>query len=251
MPNDIIESKIAVLIDGENISTKYLKGIFEEIAKEGIVTYKRVYANWTAPTFSNWQEILFEYAITPMQQFNVTNGKSSSDGALIIDAMDILYSNTVDKFCLISSDSDFTKLATRLREAGMKVIGLGEEKSSKNYVKAFDRFIYLESLIKNEAKISSEYKKFVKKPLSNKKLAKHEVLDSLHASIIGDIYRTITEDEEGHVDLALMTQIIKRLHPDFDSKNYNFNKMSDYILSLGPFAIKKEGLVAYVVIKEE
>src|SRR3984885_16013515 len=138
--------RLAVLIDADNIPYSNVKGMMEEIAKYGTPTFKRIYGDWTKPTLSGWKTVLLENAITPIQQYSYTSGKNSSDSAMIIDAMDILYSGRADGFCIVSSDSDFTRLATRLREAGMKVFGIGEKKTPLPFIKACDKFIYIEIL---------------------------------------------------------------------------------------------------------
>src|SRR5689334_20423278 len=138
------ELRLAVLIDADNISYSNIKAMLEEIAKYGTPTFKRIYGDWTKPTLVGWKTVLLENAITPVQQYSYTSGKNSSDSALIIDAMDILYTGRVDGFCIVSSDSDFTRLATRLREAGMKVFGIGEKKTPNPFIVACDKFIYME-----------------------------------------------------------------------------------------------------------
>ena len=142
----IQDTKLAVLIDGDNIPSKYIKEMMEEITKYGTPTIKRIYGDWTKPHLSKWKNILLENAITPIQQYGYTVGKNATDSAMIIDAMDILYSEKVNGFCLVSSDSDFTRLATRLREAGMQVIGIGEKKTPTPFIVACDKFIYIEIL---------------------------------------------------------------------------------------------------------
>ena len=141
-PRDL---KFAVLIDADNVPYAYVKEMFEEIAKYGTPTFKRIYADWTKPTVSGWKKVLLENAITPIQQYSYTTGKNASDSALIIDAMDILYTGKVDGFCIVSSDSDFTRLATRLREAGMKVIGIGEASVLSDANKVIPNFIGIKS----------------------------------------------------------------------------------------------------------
>src|ERR1700754_2043136 len=143
--------KFAVLIDADNVPYANVKEMFEEIAKYGTPTFKRIYADWTKPTVSGWKNVLLENAITPIQQYSYSSGKNSSDSALIIDAMDILYTGKVDGFCIVSSDSDFTRLATRLREAGMKVIGIGQKKTLNPFITACDKFIYIEILKKEKS----------------------------------------------------------------------------------------------------
>ena len=140
------ELKLAVLIDADNVPYSNVKGMMEEIAKFGSPTTKRIYADWTKPNANGWKNVLLEHAITPVQQYSYTIGKNSSDSALIIDAMDLLYTGKLDGFCIVSSDSDFTRLAIRLRESGMKVIGIGEKKTPNSLIAACDRFIYIEVL---------------------------------------------------------------------------------------------------------
>src|SRR5210317_100372 len=139
-------TSLAVLIDGDNIPSAHVKEMMEEIAKYGNPTIKRIYGDWTKPHLSKWKNMLLENAITPIQQYGYTQGKNSTDSAMIIDAMDILYSEKVNGFCLVSSDSDFTRLATRLREAGMQVFGIGEKKTPESFIVACDKFIYIEIL---------------------------------------------------------------------------------------------------------
>src|SRR5580765_7017081 len=142
--------RLAVLIDADNVPHRLINGILEEIAKYGVPTFKRIYADWTKPHVTGWKTVLLDHAITPIQQYSYTTGKNSSDSALIIDAMDILYTGRVDGFCLVSSDSDFTRLATRLREAGMKLYGMGEQKTPSAFRAACDKFIYIEILGQQE-----------------------------------------------------------------------------------------------------
>ncbi|HKL96060.1 MAG TPA: NYN domain-containing protein, partial [Paludibacteraceae bacterium] len=150
--------KLAVVIDADNVPSANVKGMMEEIAKYGVPTFKRIYGDWTKPNLAGWKNILLENAITPIQQYGYTTGKNSTDSALIIDAMDILYTGKVDGFCIVSSDSDFTRLATRLRESGMKVFGFGEKKTPNPFIAACDKFIYLEILKKATSSDSSENK---------------------------------------------------------------------------------------------
>ena len=148
--NNRMNSNLAVLIDGDNIPSAHVKEMMEEIAKYGNPTIKRIYGDWTSPHLSKWKNLLLQNAITPIQQYAYTTGKNATDSAMIIDAMDILYSEKVNGFCLVSSDSDFTKLATRLREAGMQVIGIGEKKTPIPFIVACDKFIYIE-ILRNQA----------------------------------------------------------------------------------------------------
>jgi uncharacterized LabA/DUF88 family protein len=157
---------LAVLIDGDNIPSAFVKEMMEEIAKYGNPTIKRIYGDWTKPNLSKWKNILLENAITPIQQYGYTSGKNATDSAMIIDAMDILYSEKVNGFCIVSSDSDFTRLATRLREAGMQVIGIGEKKTPNPFIVACDKFIYIEILkTKTKEKVSEDEKELDKESI--------------------------------------------------------------------------------------
>ena len=144
------DKRFAVLIDAENVSEKYIKYIFDELARSGTITYKRIYGDWTRPELSSWKKILLDYSITPIQQYGYTTGKNATDSAMIIDAMDILYDDNVEGFCIVSSDSDFTRLATRLREAGKYVVGMGEKKTPAHFIASCNQFKYLEILGQEE-----------------------------------------------------------------------------------------------------
>ncbi len=227
------DEKLAVLIDADNVPYANVKEMLEEISKNGTPTIKRIYADWTKPTVSGWKNVLLENAITPIQQYSYTTGKNSSDSALIIDAMDILYSGKVSGFCIVSSDSDFTRLATRLREAGMIVIGFGEKKTPKPFISACDKFIYLEIL------------KIAEEELSNpeKTTQKPEVKDEPLRKIDKGTIRLITEsvndlaDETGWTFLANLGNFILKKKPDFDPRNYGFPKLLPLIKHLNKFEI--------------
>jgi uncharacterized LabA/DUF88 family protein len=150
------EKRFAVLIDAENVSAKYIKFILEELSNYGVATYKRIYGDWTKPSSVSWKDVLLENSVTPVQQYSYTVGKNATDSAMIIDAMDILYSNNVEGFCIVSSDSDFTKLASRLRESGMLVLGMGEQKTPKPFIAACNQFKYLDVLAQAEKNIKAE-----------------------------------------------------------------------------------------------
>src|ERR1700759_4386514 len=164
----IKDLRFAMLIDADNVPYSNIKGMLEEIAKYGTPTFKKIYADWTKPTVSGWKTVLLENAITPIQQYSYSTGKNSSDSAMIIDAMDILYSGKVDGFCIVSSDSDFTRLAIRLREAGMKVIGIGEKKTLIPFITACDKFIYIEILAADDNAPDPKTKKQAKETAPDK-----------------------------------------------------------------------------------
>ncbi|MFN5417537.1 MAG: NYN domain-containing protein [Flavobacteriia bacterium] len=229
------ELNLAVLIDADNVPYANVKEMFEEIAKYGTPTFKRIYADWTKPTVSGWKKVLLENAITPIQQYSYTSGKNASDSALIIDAMDILYTGKVDGFCIVSSDSDFTRLATRLREAGMKVIGIGEKKTLPPFITACDKFIYLEILKPQEEVIENEEPSKIK----SKKENKTSPLNKIDPKLIKLISDSITDlaDENGWTYLGELGNLILKKKPDFDSRNYGFSKMLQLIRSIDKFEI--------------
>jgi hypothetical protein len=227
--------RLAVLIDADNIPFSNVKGMIEEIAKYGTPTFKRIYGDWTKPTVSGWKSVLLENAITPIQQYSYTKGKNSTDSAMIIDAMDILYSGKVDGFCIVSSDSDFTRLATRLREAGMKVIGIGERKTPPPFIVACDKFIYLE-IINSSSSVTEpviEVKKTGKKTVSPKKNEENDT-QSLTRRVKRLIATSITDlaDENGWAFLGDVGNLILKKQPDFDPRNYGFTKLTPLIRSL-------------------
>lgn len=230
--------KFAVLIDADNVPYANVKEMFEEIAKYGTPTFKRIYADWTQPTVSGWKKVLLENAITPVQQYSYTSGKNSSDSALIIDAMDILYTGNVDGFCIVSSDSDFTRLATRLREAGMKVIGIGEKKTLKPFITACDKFIYIEILKdednESEVETPAGNQKTIRKPKT-----KANPLSKIDPKIIKLFSDSINdlEDENGWAFLGDLGNLLLKKKPDFDPRNYGFPKLLALIKSMQKFEI--------------
>lgn len=223
---------LAVLIDGDNIPSRYLKDMMEEIAKYGNPTIKRIYGDWTKPHLSKWKNILLENAITPIQQYGYTTGKNATDSAMIIDAMDILYSQKVNGFCLVSSDSDFTRLATRLREAGMVVYGIGEKKTPNPFIVACDKFIYLEILKHPD---DSEQETSTDKPTTE------STVDKITAKDIRFIANTIDDltDDEGWAFLGDVGSLIVKKRPSFDPRNYGFAKLTPLITSIPEFQIEK------------
>jgi len=228
------DKRLAVLIDADNVPYTNIKEMLEEIAKDGTPTIKRIYADWTKPTVSGWKNVLLENAITPIQQYSYTTGKNSSDSALIIDAMDILYSGKVDGFCIVSSDSDFTRLATRLREAGMKVFGFGEKKTPKPFITACDKFIYIE-ILKTEPAATIELTAATK----NKPKAEAKTLDKIDRGLIMLITESVEDlaDENGWTFLGNLGSFILKKKPDFDPRNYGFSKLLPLIRNINKFEI--------------
>jgi uncharacterized LabA/DUF88 family protein len=229
------ERKIAVLIDADNVSDKYIRYIFDEISNHGTPTYKRIYGDWTKPQLASWKAVLLNYSISPIQQYSYTTGKNSTDAALIIDAMDILYSKNVDGFCIVSSDSDFTKLAARLREAGMYVIGMGEKKTPKPFIAACEKFKYLEvlaTLPTNHSDTNTNVR-LEKQDVPKEGMAsKEELIKSLKIII------TETSDEDGWAFLGEVGNRLNKRYPDFDTRNYGYSKLTPLISSLTQFEIQ-------------
>ena len=237
---------LAVLIDGDNIPSAHVHEMMEEIAKYGNPTIKRIYGDWTNPRLAKWKSMLLENAITPIQQYGYTTGKNATDSAMIIDAMDILYSDKVNGFCLVSSDSDFTRLATRLREAGMQVIGIGEKKTPNPFIVACDKFIYIE-ILKKQAKESG-----------NDKSEKVSV-DAITNKDIQLITNTINDvsEDDGWAFLGDVGSLIQKKQPNFDPRNFGFQKLTPLIKSIDRFEIEQRDSpkgkykLIYVKIKEK
>jgi len=238
------DKNFAVLIDGDNIPSKYIKEMMLEIAKYGNPTIKRIYGDWTKPHLNKWKSILLEHAINPMQQYAYTTGKNATDSAMIIDAMDILYSDKVDGFCIASSDSDFTRLATRIRETGMTVIGIGEKKTPNPFIVACDRFIYLEILNMDDDDQPNE------KSSSKAKPEKVSV-EKINPSLIKLIKQSVSDlaDEEGWSFLGEVGALIQKKQPSFDARNFGFSKLTPLIKATGQFEIdQREGGGRYKLI---
>ena len=207
------EMRYAVLIDADNVAAKYTKYILDEVSNYGVVTYKRVYGDWTRPNLAGWKNMALDNAITPIQQYSYTTGKNATDSAMIIDAMDILYSNNVDGFCIVSSDSDFTRLAIRLRESGIHVIGMGERKTPKPFSTGCNAFKYLEILAEEEVQGAVETEKVE--------------LKTLESAIIRIISENANLQEEINIG-ELGSRLLNR-YPDFDVRNYGYSKFSQFL----------------------
>lgn len=218
------ELKLAVLIDADNVPYSNIKGMMEEIAKYGTPTTKRIYGDWTKPTVSGWKGVLLEHAIVPVQQYSYTTGKNATDSAMIIDAMDILYSEKVEGFCIVSSDSDFTRLAIRLRESGMKVIGIGEKKTPSPFIAGCDRFIYIEVL--EGAKQPEDKQPKTKKEETSLHSVDKDTLKLL-AATVEDV-----ADEDGWAFLGDVGNLVIKKRPQFDPRNYGYSKLTPMLKSL-------------------
>lgn len=231
------DEKLAVLIDADNVPYANVKEMLDEIAKYGNATIKRIYADWTKPTVSGWKHVLLENAITPIQQYSYTSGKNSSDSALIIDAMDLLYSKKVGGFCIVSSDSDFTRLATRLREAGMLVIGIGEKKTPKPFITACDKFIYIEILKKQSDSKSvgnQKNKETISKETTNVNPINNELIKFIKESV------DEISDDNGWAFLGSLGNYIMKKKTDFDPRNYGFPKLYPLIKKINQFEIEEK-----------
>ena len=229
MEND---KRIAVLIDADNVSEKYVKFIFDEISNHGTPTYKRIYGDWTRPQFASWKSVLLNYSITPIQQYSYTTGKNATDAALIIDAMDILYSGNVEGFSIVSSDSDFTRLAARLRESGMYVLGIGEKKTPTPFIAACEVFKYLEVLASPPAP-RDETEENGHDETSKAGMASREKLIEAVRIIVEE-----NSDEDGWVYMGAVGKMLSKRFPDFDARNYGFSKLTPLISSLKQFEIQ-------------
>lgn len=254
----IKDIRIAVLIDADNVPSANIKAMLEEIAKYGTPTFKRIYGDWTKPNLAGWKNVLLENAINPIQQYSYTSGKNATDSAMIIDAMDILYSEKVDAFAIVSSDSDFTKLATRLREAGMTVIGLGERKTPNPFIVACDKFIYLEILAAPDVDVVTKVKVDSGKP--EKKIqvqAETAAIQKVGKKTINLIASSITDlaDDSGWAFLGEVGNLIIKKQTDFDPRNFGYSKLAPMLKSIDKFEVDerdtdKKGIkLVYVRVK--
>ena len=220
------ELYLAVLFDADNVPSSHVQEMLNEIAKYGIPTIKRIYGDWTKPNLAGWKSVLLENAITPIQQYGYTTGKNATDSAMIIDAMDILHSNKVDGFCIIFSDSDFTRLATRLRESSKLVIGMGEKKTPRPFIVSCDKFIYIENLgTEDEDTVSQEAVSDKEKKAPPKEKITYAVIKLLRHTI-DDL-----SDDNDWVSMAEVGSLVLKKSPDFDPRNYGFQKLTPLIES--------------------
>ena len=228
--------RLAVLIDADNASRTAMRDVMAEIAVYGTPTIKRIYGDWTTPNMASWKPILLENAITPIQQYSYTTGKNSTDSAMIIDAMDILYTGQCDGFVLVSSDSDFTRLATRLREAGKKVIGMGEKKTPSPFIVACDKFIYIE-VIRAAAKDKAAKPEppAAPEPEPAPEEPQRKVPPEIEELIAGAL--DMIADEDGYAFMGELGNLLIRQQPDFDPRNYGFSKLTQLIKSLDRFEV--------------
>lgn len=263
------EKRFAVLIDADNVSAKYIKYILDEISNYGVATYKRIYGDWTKPTAASWKDVLLEYSVSPVQQYGYTVGKNATDSAMIIDAMDILYSGNVEGFCIVSSDSDFTKLSSRLRESGMLVVGMGERKTPKPFIASCNQFKYLDVLAETEKKsmeledshIKNDFNKDKRQDMQKDiegetdligKAAKNPIqpegsdngknmtdINVIKAAILKMMNEVDEEDQSMNMG-ELGSRLVKR-YPDFDVRNYGDTKLSKFLKKFDFLEIDSKG----------
>ncbi|GAA1406720.1 NYN domain-containing protein [Catellatospora coxensis] len=244
-------AKLAVLIDADNAQAAIVEALLAEVAKYGTAHVKRAYGDWTGPSLKGWKERLLAQSIQPIQQFAYTNGRNATDAAMIIDAMDLLYTGRLDGFCIVSSDSDFTRLAARIRESGRTVYGFGERKTPKPFVAACDKFIYTENL--TYPQLPAVRADAVPKPrpvAPSMQLADDTVLtDQLRNAI------EAASDDDGWADLASVGHIITKQRPDFDSRNYGYAKLSALMAATSLFEVERrhpgEGKPAVVYTRDK
>lgn len=258
---DIQTKKFAVLIDADNSSISAISSVLEEVAKYGIASVKRIYGDWSNDNLKSWREVLLPHAITPVQQFAYTKGKDATDMILIIDAMDLLYAGALDGFCIVSSDSDFTPLASRIRENGLSVYGFGKKKTPEAFKKACDKFIYVENLMP-DTELKHIEEEYLSEPADKKSTAalktveqkaftqskEHASPETVDRATLNLIYKAVKDnsDDSGWAYLGLVGGYINAVKPDFDTRNYGFDKLSSLVKALGIFETKMNGSQMYL-----
>lgn len=279
----IEEKRFAVLIDADNVSAKYIKYILDEITNYGVATYKRIYGDWTKTNTSSWKDVLLENSVTPIQQYGYTVGKNATDSAMIIDAMDILYSGNVEGFCIVSSDSDFTKLSSRLRESGMLVVGMGEKKTPKPFIASCNQFKYLDVLAESDKKsigleesnLTTDLNKVIKQDTQETKeeteiesVNNIKSIKNVNSQDKSDIVKTMTDvstikmsiikmmneidEEDQSMNMGELGNRLVKRYPDFDVRNYGDTKLSKFLKKFDFLDIHtkgKEGTSMWVSIK--
>ena len=241
-----MEDRIALLIDADNVSAKYIKPILDELSKYGNVTYKRIYGDWTRSNSAGWKEELLQNSITPIQQFSYTHGKNATDSAMIIDAMDMLYTSELEGFCLVSSDSDFTKLASRLRESGKLVIGMGEDKTPSPFRKACDIFTVLELLLEDNTMEKDEKSGSHQQQDKGQKKETAPTKDQIEEAVVKIITENQNNDKE--TGLGEVGSRLVKLYPDFDVRRYGYSLLSKFLETLPKLRLIQEGTKVWVTL---
>lgn len=238
---NIDNMRLAVLIDAENVPRNCIKSVMEEIAIYGTPTIKRIYGDWTSPMIAGWKGSLLENAITPIQQYSYTTGKNSSDSAMIIDAMDILYTEKTDGFVIVSSDSDFTRLAIRLREAGQRVIGIGERKTPSAFIAACDKFTYIEVIHESNEEARSESEESDQKTPAQPRSKRRQISRTPSVKVPDDVVQLIADSvaalagDSGAVFMGELGNLILKKQPDFDHRNFGYMSLSSMVKSIDRF----------------
>lgn len=246
------DKKFALLIDSDNVSAKYISCILGELTKYGVVTYKRIYGDWTSTQTTKWKSVLLESSIMPIQQFSNTTGKNSTDSALIIDAMDILYASNVDGFCIVSSDSDFTRLASRLRESGMMVIGMGEKKTPRSFRMACTVFTNLEIILDQESGADGDGDDSEEPETCSAAMDKEAAREADKSEIVSAIVDIITENENNGKKTGLGeigSRLIKK-YPDFDVRTFGYSLLSKFLEEIPSFVLEREDSTVTVSLKD-
>jgi uncharacterized LabA/DUF88 family protein len=223
---EVENRRLAVLIDADNAQAAIVEGLLAEIAKYGTAHVKRIYGDWTLPNLGSWKPTLLRYSIQPMQQFRYTTGKNATDGAMMIDAMDLLYTGNFDGFCIVSSDSDFTRLASRIRESGLSVYGFGEKKTPAPFVAACDKFIFVELLRENDAEETPTARKSAKDLKLDAKLV-HLLRNAVAAA----------SDDSGWAELGVVGSTVAKRAPEFDPRTWGYAKLSGLVKAIGLFEV--------------
>ena len=229
---------LALLIDGDNASSKIVAGLLAEIANYGTASVKRIYGDWTKPNLNGWKECLLEHSIQPVQQFAYTTGKNATDGAMIIDAMDLLYTGRFSGFCIVSSDSDFARLAARIREQGVTVYGFGERKTPRPFITACDKFVYFDVL--NAAGEQKEAEAAAPKAIAAKPAPAKATLDRAALEMLTKAV-TASADEDGRANLARVGEHLAKQSPDFDARNFGFPRLSELVEASGIVEVERIG----------
>lgn len=231
---DSPSSRLAVLIDADNAQAAFIDDLLAEVAKYGVATVKRIYGDWTSPQLGRWKDVLHLHAINPVQQFAYTKGKNATDSAMIIDAMDLLYTGRFDGFCLVTSDSDFTRLASRLRESGVTVFGFGERKTPESFRSACDKFIYVDVLRPADDEEAGA-EQASKRPTAKELRGDGRLMSLMRTAIES------ASDDEGWAPLGAVGSHIVKQAPDFDSRNWRYAKLVDLVSAIGSFEVERDG----------
>lgn len=232
------DSSLALLIDGDNVSPKIIAGLLPEIAKYGTTGVRRIYGDWTTPNLGSWKTCLLKYSITPIQQFGYTTGKNSTDGAMIIDAMDLLYTGRFSSFCIVSSDSDFTRLASRIREQGVAVYGFGERKTNNAFIAACNNFTYFDVLNPEpEAPARPGTTPRVARPMNSPR-----PIDARARDMVALAIKKCGSYEDNWVNLAAVGIYLNNIAPDVNAPNYGYGRLGEFIEATGIVDVKKKSI---------